>query len=111
MNSTLQRLIENTAEGIVQAAMEALREARGSNEVKNPGGFLNAAIRDAWKPNAQLEDNDELALFNAWWPKARQRGLAIASEQVDGTIYVFTPDGKRSPFAEMHKEQAAAFNN
>lgn len=64
MNSTLQRLIGETPKGIVEVAMATLREAQATSEVKNPGGFLNKAIRDAWKPNGKLEENDELALFN-----------------------------------------------
>lgn len=100
LNSTLQRLISEIPEGIVQTALEALREAQGIGEVKNPGGFLNAAIRDAWKPNEQLQKNDELALFNEWWPKARQAGLVIASEQRQNRLYVCTINKEWLPLEE-----------
>lgn len=101
MNSTLQRLISETPEGIVQVALKALGEAQSIGKVKNPGGFLNKAIRDTWEPNGKLEANDELTLFNEWWPKARQSGEFVASEQVAGTLYVYTRDGRRVEFKKI----------
>ncbi|MEN8447230.1 MAG: hypothetical protein ABG776_19710 [Cyanobacteria bacterium J06555_13] len=105
MNSTLQRLINKTPKGIIQAAMELLREAQATREVKKPGGFLNAAIRDEWKPNKTLKENNELALFNEWWPKARQQGIFTASEQVDGIIYIYTMSREKVTFRELAKNK------
>ena len=62
----MKRLITATPERIVQDAMEVPREAQNDNEVKNPAGFLYAAIRDAWNHNEQLHRNNELAKFNEW---------------------------------------------
>lgn len=101
MNSTLERLISETPHGIVETALRALREAQKAGEVKNPGGFLNKAIHDQWQPNGQLNESDELAKFNEWWPKARQRGLVIASEERDGSMYVFTTSREWVLFSDM----------
>ena len=102
LNSTLRQLFEGTPDGVIRSAVDTLQEAQKNREVKNPGGFLNLAIRDSWQPNGQLQENDELVLFKKWWPKARKQGLVIGSEQTDEGIYVYTPDGKRLSF---HKAQ------
>ncbi len=103
MNPTIQRLVSGTPEGVVEVAMQALREAQAQNEVKNPAGFLSKAISEAWKPNETLQVNDELMLFNEWWPKARKQGLVIASEQIDGILYVCTAEQEWRPFSEIRK--------
>ena len=100
MNPTIQRLVSATPAGIVEAAMQSLREAQAKNEVKNPAGFLNKAVSEAWKPNEALQANDELAQFNEWWPEARKKGLVVASEQTDGVIYVYTSAGERLSFSQ-----------
>lgn len=39
INSTLQRLINETPDGIIQNAIEALREAQAHSQVRTPVGF------------------------------------------------------------------------
>jgi len=100
MNSTLESLFAATPQGVTQAAIEALREAMKHGSIKSPGGFLNVAIRDTWKPNQHLQENSELEKFNKWWPTARKKGLVVASQQVDGVVYVYTSNGEQLPFSE-----------
>lgn len=101
MNPTIQRLIDGTPAGIVESAMQALREAQMKNEVKNPSGWLHKAITEAWQPNEAFQENSELVRFNEWWPRARKQGLVIASEQRNGTLYVCTAGQEWLPFSEM----------
>lgn len=103
INPTLQRLISGTPSGIVESAIQALHEAQGKNEVKNPAGYLNKAISEAWNPNESLQENDELTQFNEWWPMARKQGLVIASEQIDGVLHICTAGQKWVPFSEARE--------
>lgn len=108
MNSTLEKLISETPESIVRTAIKALKEAQTEGQVKNPGGFLNKAVRDAWEPNGQLQQNDELSLFNEWWPKARQQGLVVGSEQQGSSILIHTAQGEALPFADFYQTHPIA---
>lgn len=88
MNSTLERLISQTPAGIVDAAMQSLKEATNSDRVKNPGGFLYKAITDAWKPNDAWIEKSNMQDFNEWWKYAYSKGLVIAATQIDGIQHV-----------------------
>lgn len=101
MNSTIHGLVEKAPEGVIRAAIKALEERIQSGKVDNPGGFLNFAIRKAWTPNTILQTTEELTIFNQWWPVAYKRGLVIASEQVEGVIYIYTSKGERIPFSNV----------
>lgn len=100
MNSTIKSLIDKTPQGILKEAITTLEEAIESGEVKNPSGFLNSAICLKWKPNEKLKENEELTQFNNWWPIARNKGLVVGSEQVEGVLYVYMSNGKVMPFSE-----------
>lgn len=91
MNSTLQRAIENTPEGIVLSAIKALEEsiAKGIG-VKNPAGFLYKAITDAWQPSEDFSKTSEIAEFNTWWAWAYSKSIVKASTQFDGIMHVMT---------------------
>jgi len=104
INSTIQQLINGTPSGIVEAAMQALREAQSRNAVNNPNGWLYQAITEAWQPNESLQNNSELAQFNEWWPEARKQGLVIASEQRNGVLYVCTANQDWISFENAAKQ-------
>jgi DNA repair exonuclease SbcCD ATPase subunit len=104
MNSTLERLINETPEGIVATAIESLRAATITGNVQNPGGFLNRAIRDAWRPNEAHQQKSEMEEFNQWWKWAYPQGLVKAATQFDGIQHVMTPEGKWVPFDKAVEE-------
>lgn len=103
VNSTLERLISETPQGIVSTAIESLREARVTGSVLNPGGFLYKAITDAWRPNEAYQGKADMEDFNQWWAWAYPQGLAKAATQIDGVQHVLTPEGKWMPFQEAKK--------
>lgn len=51
LNSTLSRKIRAASESVVLSAIEALKQAMESGEVKNPGGWLANAIENGWTKN------------------------------------------------------------
>lgn len=101
MNSTLARLITETPAGILETALEALREGQAKGSIKNPGGFFHSAVRECWKPNEAYKENAGIEEFNAWWQWAHGEGLVIGSTQIDGILHVYTKDNKCRPFLEM----------
>lgn len=105
LNSTLERLIQETPQGIVETAVDSLRKALSSSQVRNPGGFLNKAIRDAWRPNKTYQEKVGMEEFNRWWKWAYQEKLVVAATQVDGIQHVLTAADVWVPF-----EEAATLN-
>lgn len=101
MNSTLKQIISDAPVEIVQKAVDALKGAMASGNVENPAGFLNRAIREAWQPNADFEAKTELDLFNQWYPKVKEKGLVMASQQIEGKLYIVKPNGECVAFEEM----------
>ena len=99
LNSTLERLISETPRGIVETAIESLKEASGDGQVRNPGGFLNKAITDAWKPNEAYQEKSDLEEFNQWWKWAYGKGLVKAATQIDGVQYVLMLDEEWMSFS------------
>lgn len=93
INSTLEQLMTDTPAGIIETAIQSLKQAQETGSVKNPGGFLYKAITDCWQPNEEAGQRDQdLAEFNEWWKWAYGKGLAIASQQTDQGIMVLTKD-------------------
>ncbi|PSR17804.1 hypothetical protein C8255_10625 [filamentous cyanobacterium CCP3] len=92
MNSTLERLIRETPEGIVFTAIESLREAKLTGSIINLGGFLNKAIRAAWRPNGAYQKKVDIEEFNSWWKWAYGKRLVKAATQRDGVHYVLTTE-------------------
>ncbi|MBW4460122.1 MAG: hypothetical protein KME47_07785 [Nodosilinea sp. WJT8-NPBG4] len=103
LNSTLARLINQTPTGIVEAAIESLQTARGKGQVRNPGGFLNKAITDAWRPNEGHQGKVDIEEFNQWWKWAYAAGLVKAATQENGIQYVLRADNEWMPFVEARK--------
>lgn len=102
LNTTLSKTIKSASTELVLSAVEALKEAMASGNIERPGGWLNAAIKDGWKPNEKYLKKGEWATFNEWFNLAKKQGLIMASTKGDDDkLYVFTPDGTRLPFEEM----------
>lgn len=102
LNTTLSKTIKSASAELVLSAIEALKEAIASGSIERPGGWLNAAIKDGWKPNEKYIKKGEWATFNEWFNLAKKQGLIMASTKGnDDKLYVFTPDGTRLPFEEM----------
>ena len=77
-------------EEIVLKAIDTLKEALVTTEVRNPSGFLVKAIRNSWIPNEVYEQKLELDCFNEWFPLAIWLALILASIQQDWVLYVIT---------------------
>lgn len=102
LNTTLSKTIKSASVELVLSAIEALKEAMASGNIDRPGGWLNAAIKDGWKPNEKYIKKGEWASFNEWFNLAKKQGLIIASTKGDDDkLYVFTPDGTQLPFEQM----------
>lgn len=102
LNTTLSKTIKSAPVELVLSAIEVLKEAMVSGNIERPGGWLNAAIKDGWKPNEKYIKKGEWASFNEWFNLAKKQGLIIASTKGDDDkLYVFTPDGTRLPFEQM----------
>lgn len=65
-NLTLERLIEAAPSGIVEASIQTLKQSIEKTEVGNPGGFLNKAISEAWRPHENGDKSDLPPGFNEW---------------------------------------------
>ena len=68
VNSTLRKLIKSSEEQTVLNAIEALKEARSTGEVKNPGGWLASAISGVWvkaESISQKPSRKESQIFTA----------------------------------------------
>lgn len=102
LNTTLSKTIKSASDELVLSAIEALKEAMASGNIEKPGGWLNAAIKDGWKPNEKYIKRSEWASFNEWYNLAKKQGLIMASTKGDDDkLYVFTPDGTQLLFEEM----------
>ncbi len=105
LNTTLSKTIKSASVELVLSAIEALKEAMASGNIERPGGWLNAAIKDGWKPNEKYVKKGEWENFNEWFNLAKKQGLIMASMKGDDDkLYVFTPDGVRLSFKKMLAE-------
>ena len=108
LNTTLTKTIKSSAsEEIVLFAIEALSLALNYGDVKNPGGWLNAAIKDGWMPSEKHLPGQkaERDVFKEWFDLAyKQRLVLAATKGDDGQMYVYTIDGSPIPFKQMLAE-------
>ncbi|OWY67873.1 hypothetical protein B7486_28900 [cyanobacterium TDX16] len=108
LNTTLSKTIRSAAsEEMVLFAIEALEEAILRGNIENPGGWLNAAIKDGWIPSEKHQPTGvaERDLFKQWFDIAyKQRLVLAATKGDDGQMYVFTKDGVPLPFKQMLTE-------
>lgn len=84
----------------VEVAIACLEEKEIT--VKHPTRFLQKAIEEQWKPEALAKERapDE---FREWFKEARQRGLIVGSQRIDGTLMVYTVDERCVPFNELRQ--------
>jgi len=95
----LQKLIGLTQPAVLNSAIAAVLDYRKTHRVTNPVGLLIAAIRQQWQP--QQTDHSTSIEFPAWFDWARSRGLAIASQQLDGVLHIYATDGRCYPYTEF----------
>jgi len=105
LNTTLTKTIKSSAsEEMVLFAIEALFEALEHSEVNNPGGWLNAAIRNGWIPSEKHFPGQkaERDIFKEWFDLAyKQRLVLAATKGDDGQMRVYTIDGSPILFKKM----------
>lgn len=99
LNTTISKLIQEAPPEATARAMESLREAIAENRVENRAGFLNKAIRDAWKPNENYEEKLERGLFNEWFSLVQKAGIVQAATEIEGIQHVLMADGEWLPFS------------
>lgn len=107
LNTTLTRTIKSASVELVSSAIEALEEAMNSSAIERPGGWLNKAIKDGWKPNAaHLPQNEvERDVFKEWFDLAYKQRLVLASTKGDDNqMYVYDLNGVLLPFKQMLAE-------
>ena len=107
LNTTLTKTIKSTSVEFVLSAIEALEEAMNNGVIERPGGWLNKAIKEGWKPNAAHLPQDEVErdVFNEWFDLASKQRLVLASTKGDdGRMIVYTMDGASLPFKQMLAE-------
>ena len=108
LNTTLSKTIKSAAsEEIVLFAIQALSEAIERGNVENPGGWLNAAIKDGWLPSEKHlpRQKAERDVFKEWFDLAyKQRLVLAATKGDDGQMYVYTINGAPLPFTQMLAE-------
>ena len=104
LNTTLAETIKSTSEELVISAIEALKEAINTRAIERPGGWLNKAIKDGWKPNEKHLPQDKVTrdILKEWFELAYKQKLVLASTKgADGQIYIYTLDGVSVPFEQM----------
>lgn len=108
LNTTLTKTINAAASvDIVLSALTALEEALEQGKIENPGGWLNAAIKDGWMPSEKHLPgvSAEQDVFKQWFDLAyKQRLVLAATKGDDGQMYVYTKDGAPLPFKQMLAE-------
>lgn len=107
LNTTLTKTIKSASEELVISAIEALKEAINTGVVEKPGGWLNKAIKDGWKPNEKHLPQDKVTrdIFKEWFDLAYKQRLVLGSTKGDdGQMYIYTPNGVSVPFEQMLAE-------
>ncbi|MEM0978643.1 MAG: hypothetical protein AAGH78_00075 [Cyanobacteria bacterium P01_H01_bin.58] len=95
----LRRAVERWPER-VEVAISCLTEKEIT--VKHPTRFLQKAIEEQWQPEALAKEKapDE---FQTWFKEARQRGLVVGSQRINGTLMVYTVDERCFPFEQLRQ--------
>ena len=103
LNTTLSKAIKAATEETVLDAIEAYKEAiDATDKIERPGAWLKTAIEQGWKPNEAVQQaKSELDIFDEWFPLAKRKGLAMASQREKGSIIIYTNDGQWIPFLEL----------
>lgn len=82
INSTLRTLIRANPEEVVLEAIEALKYALDNQNVPNPGGWLNTAIKNRWKQPIESKEEEKSELdfpegFEEWYVRAIDCGFVV----------------------------------
>ena len=121
INSTLRTLIRANPEEIVLESIEALKYALATQDVPNPGGWLNKAIKNRWKKpenilqhtqNPQQEQKEELVFpegFEEWYVQAIDSGFVVNESptelpknlQGELLVKVNRPTASGLPYSQM----------
>ncbi|KYC34614.1 hypothetical protein WA1_51445 [Scytonema hofmannii PCC 7110] len=95
INSTLRTLIRQNPEEVVLEAIEALKYALNNQEVSNPSGWLNKAIKNRWKKpedvlqpiqNNVQDESLELVFpegFEEWYIQAIDSGFIVNESPIE----------------------------
>ncbi|MEM9008973.1 MAG: hypothetical protein AAGE59_36375, partial [Cyanobacteria bacterium P01_F01_bin.86] len=84
----------------LEVAISCLEEKEAT--VRHPTRFLQQALEHEWQPEAQAKEkaSDD---FQEWFQEARQRGLVVGSQRIEGTLMVYTVDEKCIPFTQLRQ--------
>lgn len=107
LNTTLTKTIKSASEELVLSAIAALKEAMNFGVIERPGGWLNKAIKNGWKPNEKHLPQDKVTrdIFKEWFDLAYKQRLVLASTLGDdGQMYIYTHDGVSLPFQQILTE-------
>jgi hypothetical protein len=89
LNSTLRKIIKANNEQTVLNAIEALKEANATGEVKKPGGWLASAIENGWtkaKTIPQQQTVTQPEIFTAS-PKPEKELISLDKLKALSTIF------------------------
>jgi hypothetical protein len=88
-NTTLTNTIKSAREELVLSAIEALKIAMNTKVIQRPGGWLNNAIKDGWKPNENHlpQEQGERDIFKEWFDLAYKQRLVLASTSSLSNIF------------------------
>ncbi|MEM9808712.1 MAG: DUF6262 family protein [Cyanobacteria bacterium P01_D01_bin.56] len=117
LTSTLRKTIEAASEQTVLCALEALKEASQSKNIKRPGGWLKSAIEGKWVQNESIRDTKETQYsedFMNWYQKAvaakfvldiPAKHLSLDSHG-EPKVKVNRPDVFGAPYTDMPWQEA-----
>ena len=103
----MTKTIKSASEELVLSAIAALKEAMNFGVIERPGGWLNKAIKNGWKPNEKHLPQDKVTrdIFKEWFDLAYKQRLVLASTLGDdGQMYIYTHDGVSLPFQQILTE-------
>ena len=92
LNSTLNQTIKRASSDIVLDAIEALKEQLSKQNISNPGGWLNKAIKEGWtKAETIIQPaNKPEQKINKYSDKPQKK--LVSSEQLKNLSSIFNPD-------------------
>ncbi|PHK03112.1 hypothetical protein VF10_38460, partial [Nostoc linckia z13] len=96
LSAPLCKLVRTTAAELVEVAISAYQEARHTNYIKNPAGYVVKAIKDGYQPST----GDNEGFFLAWYKLMRERGNVAGWEKGPDDYIVFDSTRQPIPFKE-----------
>ena len=77
LNPVLAKLVKMTSSDIIANSIEAYKEYKHKNSVKNPTGCMVEAIKKQWQPNQKTAHQSLSPEFLNWYPTAIEAGKVI----------------------------------